>query len=855
MLCYWSGRLGVGAGFLFVAGSCMAAGMADKDLVPYVERAMHGFMVRCPEPVPDHPGILRTTFGCTGLPVPQVGHAQWDWGDLTGRAVQAWLFAREATGDRTFGRDVEEGQRAALLWLLTPDLGMPCVPDRSDPAKGVYHYQMWDQGRTLRALVRWWRAEDRPATKADLRRRVDRMVRGLSSLATRGTDPRLGAYAVYPWDCRTGDQTGDDLYCMRGGQLIEPLALYYDAAGDDTALAFARELTAGVISGHESDTYEGATKRLFTFGDDGSFGGHFHDHVSIALGIARLGHALCDRGRPEEGKPLLRWAKRVYDWTVSPANVNAGSTWGWFPENVGTDNTQAREICEICCTADMIEFAAALAEASSLDPEFASWDALWDHVERYTLNTVVPAQFSVTPRYTKLVEQALSNTPSVRNEYIELSVDGNGCFNHEAAGHQTLRVADGGHLSQWAYGVRYGGKSAWFSYQGGQPMRPNGFVTHEACRPDGKGAVRGAVRTEDGTLEIGIETRCGQGPYALCAYTLTNLTDQPIEDVRFATAANLDFADYTANLATVDAAEGWIAARSKSQPGRIGMAGEPRADLVATGDVFTLIGDLSKLEFGASSALAEGNVAGELGWKLGTLAPGEKRTVSVILAATRDDKELARALRQERFEDATPVPPGTADLATARRMEGAFVAAFVPNDFAFAGSDGRPYMNMMGCCFPAGVRALYTCWKSAIADNGTTLLIRLPVDRKAASVDQDVTEGAGAVSQRLRLSARRLVRVRVPDWASLEAVEARDDAGHRLRFAVEGRWLDFGELAAGRMVRVRYPLVARQTQEKVGGSLESLGFAPADRKTTYTAQWLGNRVIGLEPRGRLLPTF
>lgn len=264
--------------------------------MPYAARALHGYMVRCPEPVPGHPGLQRASFGCWLLPIPSVAHAQWDWGDCTGRAVESWLYARAMTGDREFGREVEQGQRATLVWLLTPTDGMPCVPERSDLPKGVYHYQMWDQGRTLRALVRWWLAEADPATKVDLEARIRKMSVSLRRLAKHGVDPQFGEYAVYPWDNLTGDQPGDDLWIMRGGQLLEPLAMYWEASGDADALRFAGEICAGVLPGHEADTGPDWAKPSFRFGPDGSFRGHFHDHASIALGVARFGTALVGGG-------------------------------------------------------------------------------------------------------------------------------------------------------------------------------------------------------------------------------------------------------------------------------------------------------------------------------------------------------------------------------------------------------------------------------------------------------------------------------------------------------------------------------------------------------------------------------
>ncbi len=837
-----------------------AAGGAVKDLVPSARLALHGFMVNCPEPVPGRSGLLRASFGCNALPWPVVGHAQWDWGDCTGRAVQAWLFARRMTGEADFGRPVEEGQRATLLWLLTPTRGMPCVPDLSDPDRGVYHYQMWDQGRTLRALVRWWLSGPDARLKTDLQARIRKMISSLDAVATHGHDPEYGDYAVYPWDNITETTVaaggpahivpGQDLYIMRGGQLLEPLALYWAASDDPEAGRFARQICAGVISGHEADTYQGSSS--FRFGPDGSFGGHFHDHASIALGVAQLGAALVARGEREEGLRLLRWAKTVYDWTLSPGNVNAGSTWGWFPENVGSDNTQAREVCEICCTADMIQLAAALAGAARLDASLSSWDALWDHVERYTLNTILPAQFRVTGRYLLLLRRA---SAAIGNGYVGFELDPNGCYSHEVVGHQTLATDDGGHVSQILYGVAYDAHKAFFAWPGGgRPMEPHGFVSEAPTAARGDRLV-GAVRTTDGAVRIEHETCCGEGPDVTTRFTVTNASAAPIGDARLAYFVNLDYPDWQRNLGRTELALGRVTVRSTAYPGALGMSGDPAPAYATVGDAAGLMQAFGAFDWSAPVATFSGNAAGELGWDLGTLAPGETKAVTVTLAAASAPPVLDRALAHEAFPPRSPSSFAPA-MAAAHRLEGAWIAAFQPNDLALRGADGHPYANMMGCCHPAGVRGLFACWQSVFGDDGQTLRSRLPICRAggADAARQWVTEGPWGVEQRIRLLSARHVIVRLPDWASAGTVAASLD-GRPATFTAEGRWLHFGRLESGAVLTLTYPMVWRSTQERVGGNGKTDGFCPPAEKRWFTALWRGNVVVGMDPPGELLPLW
>jgi hypothetical protein len=556
----------------------------DKDLATSAQRSMRNFMVLNPEPAPGHPDLLRVRFDCYGVP-PSIGFNQWGWGDGTGRAVEAWLDVRRMTGDREFGRKVEQGQRALLLWLLTPDTGMAQMPDGSHPDKGTYYYHLWDQGRVLRALVRWWLAADDPAEKQSLATKIKKMIDGLERLATKKADAKWGPTATFP-SCFDNGTARADFCDLGGGQLIEPLAMYWTACRDAPVPTFTDSLCNGIMPAYSAD---------------GAFGGHFHNRASAVLGVARHAVALMQHGDRERGLQLLRWSKKVYDWTLSPRNVNQGSTWGWFPESTGGT---ARTIMEICCTADMIELACVLAGAANLDPTLANCDDLWDHVERYTLNTIIPSQFVITPAYTDLIAK-----------------------------------------------------------QGG-------------------------------------------------------------------------------------------------------------------------------------------------------------------------------------------------DMKVAEQLVGAWGGYHPPNDLVtFERDSGKLEMLMGSCCNYAGIRGLYACWERVFSDDGTHLVVRLPIARHSPTASQTLVEGPHEVRQVLRLEADRQVQVRIPDWAVIDQVVAQRRDGLTLAFTPKARYIDVGKLETGAVVTITYPLKTRTTEERIGGDGHRGDWTPPNHKPTYTVRWRGNRVMAMQPTGDRLPIF
>lgn len=395
-----------------------SARLYSPDLVSQAQAALEGFMVKAPERLSGPEGYYRAVFRSWILP-PHLGHAQWDWGDCTARALLAWILLRQMTGDNTTGREVEDGQRRLLLSMLHPDTGLVFVPDKSNKGKGSYYYHVWDQGRTLRALVRWY--ETSPQERDRLEPLIKRMIEGFNRYATvRGTDSLWGAYAGWPSDEFTNQTPGEEVgwVNMRVGLLIEPLIMYVELTDDPRALDLAIRFANCELGGHEGDSVPDdaprrpelsglSAKRDFEFGPDGSFTGHFHTKSATLIGLVKLARYLGTHGRLGEAKRYLNRIREIYDWIFTPDNPNRGSRIGWFPEQL-FPNT-CRVVNETCCLSDMIELAGAMASCFNLAPEFHSWAELYDDVEAFTVNTTSRSQFRITPQYKKLLADRPTN--------------------------------------------------------------------------------------------------------------------------------------------------------------------------------------------------------------------------------------------------------------------------------------------------------------------------------------------------------------------------------------------------------------------------------------------------------------
>jgi len=327
-----------------------------KDRAQY---AMEGFMCGNPEEVSDG---HRTYFGLVPFPEPRAEHIQWDDGDGTARALDAWLYLRRITGDCETGREIEEGQWRYLRHLLHPRTGLVYVADLSVPKGDGYYYHLWDQGRTLRHLVNrygWPFTSDIERTQ--LESMIVSMIDGLKHLST---TRRLedGTPAVY-WtqevfrDDTPASKSSDYGFTIGSAQMLDPATQWAGITRSEKDLQWAIQLANGFVAGLENR--RDSTTPMF--GASGAFFGHFHCAVSGLVGLVHLARALILQKQQALGRTYLDIAIKAYQWIFSEENRNRGSSHGWFPESSlrGQSN-----ISEICCTADMIELAAALASTA-----------------------------------------------------------------------------------------------------------------------------------------------------------------------------------------------------------------------------------------------------------------------------------------------------------------------------------------------------------------------------------------------------------------------------------------------------------------------------------------------------------
>lgn len=359
------------------------------DPLAAAQLALAGFMQSSPSCSSGE--NCRPNFHGGLLPYAVRSHGQWDHGDCTGRSLIAWSALREITGDQEMGLEVEMAQKDYLLSLLHPETGLVFVPELSEPEKKAYYYHMWDQSRTLRALVHWYKTV--PADRSRLKPFIERMIAGLDQLATvRGTDEKWGAYTGFTSDAYfDGLPVNDDNQWVqvRGGLSVEPLVQWVEITGDAAALNLARLFSNAALAtnkvGISGNTTEADIK------PDGSFDGHLHSKTATLIGMARLGSYLLKKGRQDIGISYLQAARKSYDWLFGPEC--GANRMGWIPERPGTPHS------ETCCAADVMELAEILASCADLTPSFKNWTDFYDDLERMAVNVPARTQIRLTPEW------------------------------------------------------------------------------------------------------------------------------------------------------------------------------------------------------------------------------------------------------------------------------------------------------------------------------------------------------------------------------------------------------------------------------------------------------------------------
>ena len=231
------------------------------------------------------------------------------------------------------------------------------------------------------------------------------------------------------------------------------------------------------------------------------------------------------------------------------------------------------------------------------------------------------------------------------------------------------------------------------------------------------------------------------------------------------------------------------------------------------------------------------------------LVPGQFVLTPAIEALWREvnkDKPLAQVDRS---------------IQLLKDFQGGFLSGLTPNDRIFevnpkGGHHGavvyrgrKIVFDMMGCCPPEGMRALYLAWRDAVVETPEGVLINLAFDRdapKAKVVSQMPRKGQLAVTAK----AEADFLLRPPGWAPRSAVQAR-----RAGKTGEVRWggpalayVVFPKAKPGETLEITWPLVKftqRVSHKIFDGSVQR----------TYTYSWVGSSVTAVDPPGEWLPLY
>lgn len=387
------------------------------DVLKRAKVAMENFMTNN---VTETEYGLREHFTISILPKPDAFHQQWDDGDGTSRALDSWIFTRLITHDFDTSKDIEEGQYAYFKSLFNKDTGMVCVHDHSYPNKESYYYHMWDQGRALRHLVnRVDLLKDDTKETADA---ITALINGCLSFSKTQTG-KDGEVLRY-WETDTfyngkplirgtpGFGTCNYIdFSAVNSQLLEPVVRWAELTGEEKYYSLAKELADGFLAGIEK-------RRESTspfFGEDGSFYGHVHCMTSGITGLVHLAMLAHKNGEKQLVKKYADISCKAYEWVLKEDNIVRASSCGWTSENYGSDYPVQSELC---CCADMIELASAIALLAETVKDYEKYEHLWEDVDRYTINELFNTQIIHPEKIRNLAGEVKKELDRIEKYYI-----------------------------------------------------------------------------------------------------------------------------------------------------------------------------------------------------------------------------------------------------------------------------------------------------------------------------------------------------------------------------------------------------------------------------------------------------
>lgn len=194
------------------------------------------------------------------------------------------------------------------------------------------------------------------------------------------------------------------------------------------------------------------------------------------------------------------------------------------------------------------------------------------------------------------------------------------------------------------------------------------------------------------------------------------------------------------------------------------------------------------------------------------------------------------------YLERNPGEKGLRGLKEAERIEGGFLGAVGINDRLYNGTN----MDMMGCCAPEGMRAVYSAWKNTVTRSGETVFVHMNFSCKSeyADITSLLPEQNG-----LNITALCGGRycVRYADWADTDTI-ALEVNGIRREVRTENGYIIIESADPGDRIRISYPVrFFRQVQH-----IENI---PGEPEREITVFWRGNTVIDVLPHGKYLSFY
>jgi hypothetical protein len=270
-------------------------------------------------------------------------HDIWDYGDTSGRFLEAFITARHMIAPSEEMLRNEGRIRTFLNTLIGPD-GIVHNPETKQPD------HMFAQGSALYALVTGY-DDSRDAAMAS---RIRAFITGLNSAARHEND--------YLWFPQVATSIAPCSH--QAAYQVLPVVRFYELTGDKAALHYAERLARWPFYHDSTVTEDGVITKT-------GWEGHLHAWMDTYSGILRCARA---SGNLDKAAVVKR-AQSLFEWV----KASHTSRFGWVADSVGS------KTCETDTITSAIRLALALVREGCHE--------YWDDIERFVRNQLIENQF------------------------------------------------------------------------------------------------------------------------------------------------------------------------------------------------------------------------------------------------------------------------------------------------------------------------------------------------------------------------------------------------------------------------------------------------------------------------------